>query len=231
MNKIMPTDHPYLYRGSLSEARRNNEVDRWRESHRLNIACKEAIEDAIRNSFDGTRLAPDCARKVIEAQGFLRTAWVLSNTIQQKNYDDRFSRRNREWANEIFIPKTDRNTDFIVESHSAVLNGFVDEYREALAQLGLFDRSHCESLSGQDLEDKILVIGAWSLKESCWCPQNQLWLAGSGFGCYPNASGRAVYATCLGDGENARWNRSDFLGILKDEYLPDWAKKSLEALR
>ena len=34
--------------------------------------------------------------------------------------------------------------------------------------------------------------------------------------------------TCLGDGEQTRWNRNDFVGVLKDEYLPDWAKESLK---
>ncbi len=38
----------------------------------------------------------------------------------------------------------------------------------------------------------------------------KLWLRESGFGCSPTASGRAVYATCLGDGEKTRWNREDF---------------------
>ena len=47
----------------------------------------------------------------------------------------------------------------------------------------------------------------------------------------PNAAGRAVYATCLGDGEQTRWNRSDFIGILREEHLPDWARESLKQIR
>lgn len=56
-------------------------------------------------------------------------------------------------------------------------------------------------------------------------------LATGGFGCGPSAAGRAVYATCLGDGEQTRWDRSDFIGILKEEHLPDWARERLEQLR
>lgn len=37
--------------------------------------------------------------------------------------------------------------------------------------------------------------------------------------------------TCLGDGEMTRWNRSEFVGILKDECLPDWAAEKLAQLR
>lgn len=54
---------------------------------------------------------------------------------------------------------------------------------------------------------------------------------GSGFGCSPTASGRAVYATCLSDGEDARWNREDFTGVLDEQYLPDWAVEKLTELR
>ena len=56
-------------------------------------------------------------------------------------------------------------------------------------------------------------------------------LATGGFGCVPTAAGRAVYATCLGDGEQTRWNRSDFIGILREEHLPDWARESLKQIR
>jgi hypothetical protein len=28
-----------------------------------------------------------------------------------------------------------------------------------------------------------------------------------------------------------RWNRADFVGVLEDTYLPDWAKQKLEELR
>ena len=33
------------------------------------------------------------------------------------------------------------------------------------------------------------------------------------------------------DGETARWNREDFVGILKDEFLPEWAKPKLAELQ
>ena len=62
-------------------------------------------------------------------------------------------------------------------------------------------------------------------------PDYQMFLASGGFGCSPTSSGRAVYATCLGDGEKTRWNRSDFTGVLDEQYLPDWATEKLEELR
>lgn len=227
----MPKDHTYLYLGSISEARRYDELDRWRESHLENIACKRAIEDTICKGFDGMHLDGDCARSVIDAYGFKRVGWVLANTIQQKMFDGRFSPRNKEWAKAIFIPRSDRNYDFAVESHPAVLDGFVNLFRKEQAELHMFDRSHCDSLNGQELEGKVLAMSPYSLKESYWAPENQLWLATGGFGCSPDAAGQAVYGVCLGDGEHTRWDRSDFIGILREEHLPDWARESLEQIR
>ena len=66
-----------------------------------------------------------------------------------------------------------------------------------------------------------------TLKESYWSQENQLWLAHDGFGCRPKAIGRSIRCTCLGDGEMTRWNRTDFTGVLKEKFLPDWAKEKL----
>ena len=77
------------------------------------------------------------------------------------------------------------------------------------------------------LEGSVLVmIPPYTLKESCWSPENQLWLATGGVGCSLPAAGRAVYAACLGDGEQTRRDRRDFIGILNEEHLPDWARES-----
>lgn len=227
----MTKDHAYLYLGSAAEARRYNELDRWRESHRENIACKQVIEEIIRQGFDGMHLNQDCAQRVINQYGFKRVGWVLSNTIQQKDYDGRFSPRSKAWAKQTFIPPDDHNLDFVVESHPAVLDGFAEQFRKAQAQLQMFGQTHCEDLTGQELEGKVLVMSPYTLKESYWAPENQLWLATGGFGCRPTATGRAVYATCLGDGEQCRWNREDFIGVLREEHLPDWARDSLEQLQ
>lgn len=223
----------YVYPYSVEEAKRNNELELWRESYRANVACKKAIEEAIHTNFDGMHLNADCAEGVIAAYGFKRVNWVLANTVQQKDWDGRFSRDNKEWAKRTYIPpdKNDRNLYFVVDSHPAVLDGFVNQYRRAYQKLGLFDHTHCEpGTNKQDFEGKVVVLSQNILKESCWTPKNQLWLATGGFGCRPDSSGRAVFATCLADGEQTRWNRSQFIGVLRDDVMPEWARKKLAEL-
>ena len=225
-------DFPYVYPYSFSEAKKKNEINQWVESHAENIMCKKAIESAIRSKFDGFFLSPDCAKSVLAEYGYKRVSFVLANTIQEKSHDGRFDPQNKEWAHRQYIPKDgDFSQQFIVESHPAVLNGFVNQFQNEYADLKLFGPEHCDtSPDAGDYTGKVLIMSPSTLKESYWSQENQLWLASGGFGCSPNASGRAVYATCLGDGEITRWDRADFLGPIKEEHLPDWAKQQVEKL-
>lgn len=220
-----------LYPYSLSEAKRLNEVDLWRESFRENIACKDAITNAIRQNFDGMHLNEGGLQDVLQEYGFKRVGHVLSATLQYKNYDGRFSPGNKAWASEDSILMDENTYRFVVDSHPAVLDGFVDQFRKELEAKQLFGPKDCDTI-WQELEGRVLVMKPSTLKESYWSPENQLWYAEGGFGCSPTASGRAVYATCLGDGENhVRWNREDFLGVLKEDLLPDWAREQVDKLK
>ena len=63
----------------------------------------------------------------------------------------------------------------------------------------------------------MLVLSPDTLKETYWTPQAQLWYAHDGFGCSPKAIGR--------------WNRTDFVGVLTDVFLPEGAKEKLMELK
>ena len=222
----------YLYPYSAKEARERNELSLWRESHRANIACREAIEDTIRQNFDGMYLNEDCLVPVLAAYGYKRTERVLTATLQELSWDGRFSPANKQWAERRYIPQDERhNAEITVRSHPAVLDGFVSFYRKAVQALNLFGAEHCVGdRAEQDYTGKVLVLSPDTLKESCWSQENQLWYAHDGFGCSPHAIGRSVRCTCLGDGEMTRWNRHEFIGVLDEKYLPDWAREKLMEL-
>ena len=226
----MNNTYPYPY--SAAEARKRNELSLWRESHKANIACRNAIEDAIRQNFDGMNLQTDCLKAVLDEYGFKRTAWVLANTLHELKWDGRFSYANKHWAEKIYIPTDlNHNSDFVVRSHPAVLDGFVSFYRKAVQALNLFGAEHCVGdRAEQDYTGKVLVLSPDTLKESCWSQENQLWYAHDGFGCSPHTIGRSVRCTCLGDGEMTRWSRHEFIGVLDEKYLPDWAREKLMEL-
>lgn len=74
---------------------------------------------------------------------------------------------------------------------------------------------------------KILVLnGAGkTLKREFKRAKFQLWRATGGFGCEPGLVGRAVFATCLSDGENARWDRGEFIGCVTEERAKEILEK------
>ena len=159
----------YLYPYSAKEARERNELSLWRESHRANIACREAIEDTIRQNFDGLYLNEDCLAPVLAEYGYKRTERVLTATLQELSWDGRFSSANKQWAERRYIPQDERhNAAITVRSHPAVLDGFVDLYRKAYQKLELFGAEHCVGdRAEQDFTGKVLVLSPDTLKESC----------------------------------------------------------------
>ena len=88
----------YLYPYSSAEARDRNELSLWRESHKANIACRNAIEDTIRQNFDGMHLEKNCITPVLDEYGYKRTAWVLANTLHELKWDGRFGHANKQWV-------------------------------------------------------------------------------------------------------------------------------------
>ena len=218
-------EHKELYLWSAREAASNEEMDKWQRSHDENCRCARAIEEGIRQNFDGTHLNRAFLNDVITEFGFDRVNWVLANTIRCKSDDGRFSPSNKAWANEFRIPKEDSGYAFAVQSHPAVVDGVVLEARKQWRALNLFDRSHC--ISNQhgpvDYTDRVLVVKPSMLKDKYKSPDYQLFMAKSGFGCNPGKLGSSISGYFLKDMENATFHRSDFYGIIKHDFLPQWA--------
>ena len=134
----------YLYPYSVQEAKKRNQLPMWRESFHANVACRNAIEETIRQNFDGMHLKKDCLEPVLAEYGYKRTEWVLATTLQELSWDGRFSQTNKQWAARRYIPQDERhNAEITVRSHPAILDGFVDLYRKAYQELGLFGPEHC----------------------------------------------------------------------------------------
>lgn len=130
------SDVPVYYE-PFSYAKENDEVDLYRTSYRLNSECKQAIQEAIADNYDGMHLGDDAVNQVVRQYGMERVGYILANTLRYKNYDGRFSPSNKEWAEQVGTP--DNNTriikfraDWVVSSHPAVLDGFVTMYRDEL---------------------------------------------------------------------------------------------------
>ncbi len=220
-----------IYPYSFAEAQRNGDHDirLYRESHRANIDCTKAIEKAISENFDGMHLKSSATKGVILEYGIDRVMLLLANTLQKLEYDGRFSNSNKAWGNSVILPFSfsvnNRGADYIINSHPAVLDGFIDMVRQEYKALNLWENAHCIPPDNIDFENKVMVLKPEVLKDKYKTPDFQLFYAQSGFGCSPTARGKQVYGRFLADGEHTHFERSRFIGQLKPELVPDWAKE------
>lgn len=87
-----------VYTFSATFAKEHGELETYRTSHRANVACKNAIEEAISSHYRDNRFDGSCVDEVIDRFGMERVAFVLANTVQDKDWDGRISHDNKAWA-------------------------------------------------------------------------------------------------------------------------------------
>ena len=121
-------------------AREHGELPLYRESYQANIACKEAIEEAISENYGNNRLNSQAVFDAVSAEFSMeRIQYVLANTVQYKDWDGRISRANREWAQTVpVVPNPDawggdRNCYFVVDRpHTGLTDLFITHFRKEL---------------------------------------------------------------------------------------------------
>lgn len=127
-----------VYTQSPDYAREHAEMDKNRESKRLNVLCKEAIEQSIRGNYKDNRLDADAVWRDVTAQfGPERTAFVLATTVREKGYDGCFSRENKAWAKSQPLPpdpeQRGRYCSYVVDkAHPILTDALVTHARREL---------------------------------------------------------------------------------------------------
>lgn len=131
-----------VYKFPAAHAREHNELEAYRASKKENIACAKAIREAIWDNYNDNRLDTKCVKDVISKFGAERTMYVLANTIQQQDWDGRYSPDNKCWAKSVVILQDkdpwggDRNIDFVVQgAHPGLVDLFTSQARKEVAEL------------------------------------------------------------------------------------------------
>ena len=87
----------------------------------------------------------------------------------------------------------------------------------------------CNPISSEDsIENKVVVIKGNILRPEFRYANHQLMLCTGGFGAQANARGRTCYCISLYDGRRTSFYRTDFLGVMDEKKLPEWAQRGLE---
>lgn len=137
-----------IYPHPLEYAKETGQLEAYWGSAKANRECAAAIDKAIIASnyelyhYD----LSEALNAVTKEFGLDRVAWVVADVIQANEHDGRYSRANKEWAQDASVPR-ERTQNFTLQSHPIVLDGFADKVRQArlhnLAQtVGAYEKSH-----------------------------------------------------------------------------------------
>lgn len=152
MNAMPVYKYPAVY------ARENNELEQYRASYKANVACKEAIETAIRDNYSDNRLGKEAVKQVVERFGYERTFYVLAVTVREKDWDGRIDRKNKDWARTIPVFDDDngfgdnRNMEFIVDrAHPGLTDIFINQARREYLLTQPLSKEEIKKEAGQIL--------------------------------------------------------------------------------
>ena len=131
-----------LYKYSFETAKRDNEIQEFRESFQENIRCRDYLDKQVSERFDGFHLPGECLENTVKEFGFDRTMWIIANTILERKGDGRFHRENNDWARKLNIPQWRNNYEFALNSHSCIVDGMASDVRKKYAALGFYSSEH-----------------------------------------------------------------------------------------
>lgn len=84
----------------------------------------------------------------------------------------------------------------------------------------------------QSIRDKVVVIKPEAISPEYYAATSQLWLCTGGFGSSASPRGRTCFCINLHDtGRQESFYRSDIMGTMVPEHLPNWAKVGLGSIQ
>ena len=187
-------------------------LEQAKMEHETKVACKNAIEKAIAERFDGYRLPKDTAEGVIQEYGSERVSYVLANSVMHKRQDGRFSTENKEWAKAIEPYAMVKNEDMVVDSHPAVLNGFINQTRRYIEQE--------KELAAQAAE-KITIDGQECIKVDEWGTEEETYVLGNSV-----TDNQFFYAEA--NGVAFEYDYQPQRGEVEEDYLNKMAERDID---
>lgn len=124
-----------VYLQTAVYAHAHDEMELYRASHGLSQGCKRDIDEAIRSNYDGTHLKGGFEDELIKQYGLERVSYIVATTINEHDYDGRYSRENKEWAKTVPMSESeDERNDCCLNIHPAILDGFASMIRKKIKE-------------------------------------------------------------------------------------------------
>ncbi|WP_033121925.1 DUF3849 domain-containing protein [Oscillibacter sp. ER4] len=124
-----------VYRETANYAYEAGELDAYRASYDANIACADAIEQAISENYADNRLATRVAvETVLEQFSEECVQYVLANTVQHSLHDGRYHSENKDWAGKISVCEENSESFIIGQAHPGLVNLFINQFKDLLPE-------------------------------------------------------------------------------------------------
>ena len=115
-----------VYLKTSQYALEHNEFGQYQTSRRLTEECRNAIDKAISENYDGMHLRSGFEMKLIDEYGEERVKYIFATTLRENLGDGRYSPENKGWAESIPISESpEERRNCCLNSHPAVIDGVV----------------------------------------------------------------------------------------------------------
>ena len=163
---------------------------------------------------------------------------AIWNMVDQQNVEDHFRDLLSANGYDVRLPAIDKivsemaakyRDDFGFgndDEYEEYIDEREDDLREILTSEMFGDVSVDKDVS--DYTGRIMIIRPEFFTPSNCTPENQLFLAQSGKGCDPTEYGGAINGILLYDREETTITSDNFLGAMREEHIPNWAREARE---
>ena len=104
----------------------HDEFEQYQASRNISEECRDAIDKAISENFDGLRLKDGWLNAITDEYGEERVRYILATTIRENLGDGRYSPENKGWAENIPISESaDERRNCCLHTHPAIIDGVV----------------------------------------------------------------------------------------------------------
>ena len=115
-----------VYLKTSQYALEHGEFEQYQASRRLTEECRNAIDKAISENYDGMHLQSGFETKLIDEYGEERVRYIFATTLRENLGDGRYSPENKGWAENISISESpEERRNCCLNSHPAVIDGVV----------------------------------------------------------------------------------------------------------
>ena len=115
-----------VYLKTSQYALEHGEFEQYQTSRRLTEECRNAIDKAISENYDGMHLQSGFEMKLIDEYGEERVKYIFATTLRENLGDGRYSPENKGWAENIPVSESpEERRSCCLNSHPAVIDGVV----------------------------------------------------------------------------------------------------------